>query len=346
MSNPIHYTSVDFNNIKSVKLVSFDDTDFQKYREYQVNNSKKRRKQAIPKEVQLEFVKRFEYLMNNIEKVRELYNEVVSFYNECKYCRFSREDKFSNNADDLICWEFDKTSFKPTKIKDKTSICNRFDFAWWKTPIRDNERLDKITSSYIFNRNDFRSNCMGWAWFFADQEAPLSIRRLEALLRDYNSKFAKYYNTQAFNFEKEIRDTISKNWKPVSDKRIFKIKYRNGTLLFKVADIIFSSMDLDFILEVYAGRDFEEKKQQLMDYGRLFEIVTGREPFLILISFGIESEKGDNGFYSHEEVIKIYPLNYIELFDCSVIEAFRMCFSDSNKKIVRERETEEVSKNE
>jgi len=319
------YKSVDFSKVRRVEMVTPDDRDYQEFLTKLASKTRRERQEIIEENREkFNIFKDIAELL--VEKPFILKNHFESFTireEVCKYCQHSSKDKYSDAINDYVCW-FDYHSGKPPRV-DAHHKCNNFTLAEYKV---FRETAEKIAAHHNLPVEDVRRvlykiddeprrAILEWAWLVSGlyKIHRFHIGRVEAFLRDLESSIARSsretnITASAIEYEDEIKRVITSHFSQI-DRKIFKIKYHDGKISFKVPDLIVTHEDHYCIIEIYSWKPDEDKEKQLRDYGKLFAMATGEIPGLVLIGQDWDwvIEEGKEYHSYHYPVLK--PLNEI-----------------------------------
>lgn len=285
-----NYNIVDPKTVKDAKFISYTSSEYQNFLE-DVHNSSKKTKGERERE---------EIIRNNPEKIKEIENFVKlalenperaksKIINEigrdsltCGNCVFSRNDKYREGKENLVCWRI-VNSRKPAKIKASDDALNCDEFIYEK-----NKDLHRFIEAIDGDYEKIRKYALKLATrvWSPDTEYAVNKPRMEAILRDIDSEVAKTseMNTKdAHKFENKVRDKLREMDGVFLKDRVLRLEQSNG-IQYKELDYRVKIEKYDnVVIEAYTCRGRPEKKNQLNNYLKLSKIALGHRPKGLLL---------------------------------------------------------------
>lgn len=310
------YNRIPPQTVGDVELISRDDPE---YVEYKRELTSGKTQGEIEREKMIatnrEKMESFESTARNyIERPEELISDLKNWVKKdrvvCGNCIHSRSDDYRDDGNAIVCWENQKepATKKPRKLwrdDDFAKGCESFtdsEDEWGDHIYRytddapegvvDGERESKIymkardLDEEESGQKEIRKWALRIAWNMHGVPEDWNYQRAEAFLRDLDSHAAKtkgIVGSGGREFEDRVQSFVSELGLPQRET-VLRIETKNDDIRYKEMDVHTEIDSAPYIIEIFTSRSIKEKENQLWNYSELYEIATGNEPEMMLLT--------------------------------------------------------------
>jgi len=273
-----NYNPISRERIKNVSLCGFKDSDYKKYRKNIIEKSKKKTREKRKKD--------YEKYGAEIEKFIEGYNIIKNSFGikeilesakyegprTCGNCPKSKNDKYRDGDDKLVCWWNKPHGSRPRKVEADTKKSNCQGYYSKKVKIIlptesyeiDSRRYDNAKRQLDRNKRTKSLLMIAWAISGLDEKKDhFQPKWIKGILNEFDRHtFDLSLAKDAEKYEKEQRQYIKDLTGGEDLDRVIKYRCKDKhNPLFKIMDLLLDYKNKNHIFEITKAWNLESRNK-------------------------------------------------------------------------------------